>query len=83
MKEKKGQFKQKSHPQVIGANKDEPDTSDLLDAMKNKQEQDGDEDDSEEEEDNDEGMGDVDIENDLGANVCDEEGDGMLEESKE
>ena len=37
MKQKQGYFKQKSHPTIIGANKDEPDTADLLDAMKNRQ----------------------------------------------
>jgi len=81
MKQKQGYFKQKSHPTIIGANKDEPDTADLLDAMKNRQDQDGEEDDSEEEEDNEEGMGDIDIENDLGVNAFDEEED--MEEKKE
>ena len=81
MKQKQGHFKQKSHPTIIGANKDEPDTADLLDAMKNRQDQDGDEDDSDPEEEEDEGMGDIDIENDLGANAVDEDDD--MEEKKE
>ena len=49
MKLKGGTFKQKSEPTVIGANMDEPDTADLLENMKNRQNEEvegGDDDDS-------------------------------------
>lgn len=83
MKERGGHFKQKSAPTIIGAQKDEPDTADLLENMKNRQDAEGEgDDDSEEEEDNEEGMGDIDIENDLGVNAVDEEDDDA-EEKKE
>ncbi len=59
MKAKQGHFKQKSQLTVIGANKDELDTTDLLENMKNRETEDHDED---EDEDNEEGLGDVDIE---------------------
>jgi hypothetical protein len=36
MKRKGGHFKQKSEPTVIGANKDEPDTIEMLENMKNR-----------------------------------------------
>lgn len=66
MKRKGGHFKQKSEPTIIGANKDEPDTADLLENMKNRQTEEGEpdqqQDDDDDDEDNDEGMGDVDIE---------------------
>jgi translation initiation factor 2 subunit 1 len=85
MKEKGGHFKQKSLPTIIGANKDEPDTQDLLENMKNRrEEQDGDVSggSSEDEEDNDEGMGDIDIDKDLNVHAV-EEDDDDLEEKKE
>lgn len=59
MKSKQGHFKQKSQLTVIGANKDELDTTDLLENMKNRQTDDND--DEDDDEDNDEGM-DVDLE---------------------
>ena len=64
MKKKGGHFKQKSEPTIIGANKDEPDTADLLENMKNRQPNDGGDGqdvNEDEDEDNDEGLGDVDI----------------------
>ena len=82
MKELGGSFKQKSHPTIIGANKDEPDTADLLENMKNRQQEDDDDQDSEQEEDNDEGMGDVDIENDNGV-INDDNDNSFEEEAKE
>lgn len=42
MKKKGGHFKQKTHPTIIGANKDELDTADLLEGMKARQDQDQD-----------------------------------------
>ena len=51
MKLKGGTFKQKSEPTVIGANMDEPDTADLLENMKNRQNEEvegGDDDDEDE-----------------------------------
>jgi len=41
MKKKGGHFKQKSAPTIIGANKDEPDTADLIDNMRNRQDDQG------------------------------------------
>lgn len=41
MQKRGGNFKQKSMPTIIGANKDEPDTADLLENMKNRREADG------------------------------------------
>ncbi len=37
MKNRGGHFKQKSEPTIIGANSDEPDTADLLEKLKNRQ----------------------------------------------
>jgi len=59
MKAKKGKFKQKSEPTVIGAKSDEPDLTDLIDNLRSKTK--GEESLDEEEEDNQEGMGDVDL----------------------
>lgn len=68
---------------MIGANKDEPDTADLLENMKNRQTEDGEDiqGDSNDDEDNDEGMGDVDIDTMTGA--VDEDGSDDNEERKE
>lgn len=75
MKKKGGHFKQKSEPTIIGANKDEPDTADLLENMKNRQHEEGEQqgDSDDDDEDNDEGMGDVNIEDDGGVAVSDDE----------
>jgi hypothetical protein len=86
MKKRGGHFKQKSLPTLIGANKDEPDTADLLENMKNRrEEQDGDVSNGSDsdEEDNDEGMGDIDIEKDLNVHAVEEDEDDTLEEKKE
>jgi len=80
MKKKGGHFKQKSEPTIIGANKDEPDTADLLENMKNRQNEDS-EGESDDDEDNDEGMGDVDIDTMTGA--VDEDGSDDNEERKD
>lgn len=86
MKRRGGHFKQKSLPTIIGANKDEPDTADLLENMKNRREEQGGEvsaGSSDDEEDNDEGMGDIDIEKDLAVHAVNEDEDEPLEEKKE
>jgi len=72
MKEKKGHFKQKSEPTIIGAAKDEPDVAELIDTMRNR-EKDSDDSLGSEEEDNDEGMGDVDLDEHVADDVSDEE----------
>ena len=41
MKKKGGHFKQKSEPTVIGANKDDADTENLLEKYRNKQAEEG------------------------------------------
>ncbi len=83
MKRKGGHFKQKSEPTVIGANKDEPDTIEMLENMKNRQTEEGEDvqGDSQEDEDNDEGMGDLEVDTMTG--VVDEEGSDDNEERKE
>ena len=80
MKRKGGHFKQKSEPTVIGANKDEPDTIEMLENMKNRQTEEGEDvqGDSQEDEDNDEGMGDLEVDTMTG--VVDEEGSDDNEE---
>lgn len=63
MKEKGGRFQSKGEPVIIGANKDELDTADLLDNLKQRQVENGEGEAVESgEEDNDEGMGELDAE---------------------
>lgn len=69
MKDNKGHFRQRTEMTIIGAAKDEPDTAELIDAIKSREREDNLDQD---EEDNDEGLGDVDLD-DQGAVVSDDD----------